>query len=93
MDSIIINNQEFYGIRIQTSHANILMIKGKQGFVGCSYFDVDAADSLKEPMAVVTGVKTYDDLLKAKVVKVSHAALALGVQPGMTGQEALAILS
>ena len=89
MDLITVNKQKFHGAKIQTSHANILIIKAKHGFVGCSYFDVDAADSLKEPMAVVTGVKAYDDVLNAKVVKVSQAALALGVQPGMTGQEAL----
>ncbi len=93
MDSITVNNQIFEAAKIQTSHASILIIKGKQGFLGCGYFDVDTANRLNEPVAIVTGVKTYDDMLKANVVKVSDAALELGVQPGMSGEEALLLLS
>lgn len=93
MDSITVNNQSFEAANIRTSHANILMIKAKQGFLGCGYFDVDTANRLQEPVAIVTGVKTYDDMLKANVVIASDAALELGVQPGMSGEEALLLLS
>ena len=39
--------------------------------------------------AVVGGVASYDDMLAAKVVRVSKAAAAKGVKPGMSGKEAL----
>ncbi len=93
MDSITVNNKSFEAAKIETSHASILMIKAKQGFLGCGYFDVDTANRLNEPVAIVTGVKTYEDMLKANVVKVSDAALELGVQPGISGEEALLLLS
>ena len=35
----------------------------------------------------------YDDMMRAKVVAVSKAAQAVGIAPGMTGAEALRILS
>ena len=38
---------------------------------------------------VVTGVRTFDDMLNARVVAVSSAAIACGVEPGMPGREAL----
>ena len=37
----------------------------------------------------MTGVKSYDDMLNATVRGVSSAASALGVEPGMTGRDAL----
>lgn len=81
------------GYNIPTTRANIIMIQGKRGFLGCGYFDVATADRLAEALAVVTGVKTYEDMLSAKVVRLSKAAEALGVQLGMTGEEALARLN
>ena len=38
---------------------------------------------------MVTGVKNFEDMLQAKVVKVSTQAEALGISCGMTGEEAL----
>jgi uncharacterized protein YunC (DUF1805 family) len=44
-------------------------------------------------LAIVSGVKNYDDMLKAEVKAVSAAAAALGVAAGMSGKEALAKLA
>jgi uncharacterized protein YunC (DUF1805 family) len=37
----------------------------------------------------VTGVKTFDDVLNAKVVNVSEEAKKLGISEGITAREAL----
>ncbi|MBN1253670.1 MAG: YunC family protein [Deltaproteobacteria bacterium] len=42
-----------------------------------------------EACAIVTGVKTHDDMLSAEVKKVSTEAEKLGVRVGMKGEEAL----
>ena len=51
------------------------------------------ADKTGDAVAIVSGVKNYDDMLKAEVKAVSAAAAALGVAAGMSGKEALAKLA
>ena len=51
------------------------------------------ADKTGDALAVVSGVKNYDDMLKDEVTAVSAAAAALGVAAGMSGKEALAKLA
>lgn len=82
---------EFQAVHIRTAKANILLIKlpAGQGFLGCGYFDLAAAERLNEPVAIVTGVKSPQDMLTAKVTRLSPAAAAKGVTLNMTGQQAL----
>jgi uncharacterized protein YunC (DUF1805 family) len=89
METINIDSNTFQASKIQTSHANIMLIQAKQGFLGCGYFDIGTSNKLSEPVAIVTGVKSYDDMLGAKVIKVSEAAKDLGIEIGDSGKEAL----
>ena len=50
------------------------------------------ADFLGDRFAVVTGVKNFEDMLNAKVVVLSSAAIAAGGEPGMTGREVLLLM-
>ena len=81
------NTYEAY--RIATGKANLLLIKGQKGFLGCGYFNIEVADKIGEAAALVTGVKNFGDMLNAKVFAVSVAAQVLGVKVGDSGQEAL----
>ena len=89
MEKIIIDGVEFAGLRIATESAYILMIKASRGFLGCGYFNIAVADKLGEHVALVIGVKTFDDMLDAKLFAVSSAAAELGIIVGMTGKDAL----
>jgi uncharacterized protein YunC (DUF1805 family) len=60
--------------------------------LACGYFDIETANKLGEAVAIVTGVKNYDDMLLAKVVKLSKAAEDKGLTLGMSGREALSQL-
>ena len=81
------------GVSISTGNVNILLIKTNNGLLGCGYFDINVANKFDDAMAIVTGVKTFDDMLKAKVVKASKKAKEMGVKEGMLGDVALAIMS
>jgi len=39
-----------------------------------------------------TGIKNFDDALKAKIVEVSDKAKENGIKEGMTGREALELM-
>ncbi len=69
----------------------LLIIKGSKGFLACGYINVETCNKTGEACAMVTGVKTHDDMLEAEVKAVSHEAEKLGVRVGMKGQEALEI--
>ena len=89
MDTVTINGQTLDAVAFPTEHSVVLMIRGKKGLLGCGYLSVATADKTGDAVAIVSGVKNYDDMLKAEVKAVSAAAAALGVAAGMTGKEAL----
>ncbi|UXY16971.1 YunC family protein [Chitiniphilus purpureus] len=70
----------------------LLIIKGKKGFLGCGYINVETCNKTSEACAIVSGVNTFDDMRKAKVVAVSVKARELGVVEGELGAAALAKL-
>lgn len=89
MDTIQIDSQSFRADTIPTPHATLLVLQGSKGMLGCGYLSLETAEKMKDALAIVTGVASYEDMLKALVKRVSTEAAKLGVQPGMTGQEAL----
>jgi uncharacterized protein YunC (DUF1805 family) len=60
----------------------LLLIKGDKGFVMCGYLNIDAAEKLGAAAAVVSGVKSFDDVLNAEIRLATSKAKALGVEPG-----------
>ncbi len=85
--------KQFTAYSIPTNNTFVLIIGAENGFLGCGYINVDVADRVGDVCAIVTGVKTPDDMLDAKVVAFSAAAGKLGVKEGMTGKEALLLMS
>jgi uncharacterized protein YunC (DUF1805 family) len=72
-----------------TLAAPLLIARGARGMLACGYINPATCDKTGEACAIVTGVKSFDDMLDAKVVAVSEAAAKLGVRPGDPGREAL----
>ena len=70
--------------------APLLIVKGSLGFLGCGYINTDSC--IDEACAIVSGVNTHDDMLKASVKAVSKDATELGIKVGMTGAEAMKLL-
>jgi len=89
----IIENTDTAGFEIDLPGAPLVVARGKKGFVMCGYLDVRTADKLGTAAAVVRGIKTIQDLLNASITDVSTTAQTLGVRTGMTGREALLVLS
>ena len=89
MDTVTIDGRAYDAVAFPTAHSVVLMIRGGKGLLGCGYLSVATADKTGDALAVVTGVKNYDDMLEASVKAVSMAAVELGVSVGMSGREAL----
>jgi len=80
------------GIKIDMGNANLLLIKADKGFIMCGYLDIETAEKLNDAACIVRGVKNFDDVLNAKIVKSTSKAKNLGIKEGMLGKDALKIL-
>ena len=67
----------------------LLLIRAEKGFVMCGFLNVEAAERLGVSAAMVSGVKTFEDVLNAQVKAVTTKAKISGVEAGMKGSEAL----
>ncbi len=92
MDKVVIDGIEFQGSTLPLLQGSLLIIQGRNGMLGCGYFNLATADKLNSAMAIVSGVKNYDDMLNATVSGVSAKAAEMGVRTGISGREALLIM-
>ncbi len=70
----------------------LLIATGPQGSLACGYLNVETFEKLGEAVAIVRGVDDFDAMRSATVQAISSEAAALGIAPGMTGEQALALL-
>jgi len=70
----------------------LLLVVGNKGFLMCSFLNMEAAEKLKVAAAVVSGVKSFEDVLNAEVKAVTSKAQLSGVRPGIKGRDALRML-
>lgn len=67
----------------------LLLIKGAKGLLACGYLNIETFNKTGEVAAIVTGVRTHEDMLRAKVIAASNAAREMGIEIGMAGEDAL----
>lgn len=70
----------------------LLTIQGNKGLLACGYVNVNTCNKTGEACAIVSGVKNHQEMLAKPVIAVSDSASKLGIELGMTGADALAIL-
>jgi uncharacterized protein YunC (DUF1805 family) len=77
------------GYCIDLGKAPLLILRAKKGYIMCGYLNMNTANKLGDIAGKVTGVKTYDDMLKATVIEVSENAKKEGLTEGMNAQDFL----
>lgn len=80
------------GIKIDLQNAPLLLLVARKGFVMCGYLDMDAAEKMNDCACVVSGVKTFEDVLNAKITAATQKAKKLGISEGTFGKDALKLL-
>ena len=93
IDKFMIDGKSFQGVKSTLPDVPpLLLIKGDKGFVMCGYLNMEAAEKLGAAAAVVSGVKTFEDVLNAEVKAATSKAKALGVEPGSRVRDVIARL-
>ena len=70
----------------------LVIIQGSKGYLATDYINKEFADEIGDCFAVISGAKTFEDMLSMKVTWVSREAKKLGITPGMAGKSALNLL-
>jgi len=89
IEQIQLENGCALGLLFEMQKYPLLVIKAEKGFLMWGYLNVNAAETLGDTAAKVKGVQNFEDMLKAQVVESTQLARKLGIEPGMTGSEAL----
>jgi uncharacterized protein YunC (DUF1805 family) len=88
-----VDGKSFMGLRTDLPDSPpLLLIMGEKGFVMCGFLNVESAEKLGVTAAVVSGVKTFDDVLNGQVKAVTSKAKNLGIEVGMKGADALKLI-
>jgi uncharacterized protein YunC (DUF1805 family) len=58
----------------------------------CGFLNMDTAEKLNVAAAMVSGVKSFEDVLKAEVKAATSKARMKGISVGMKGEDALKLL-
>lgn len=81
------------GIKVSMPGAPpLIVIRGRKGVIFCGYLNPDVAERAGLVAAIVSGVKTFDEILEKPVVYSTKKATELGIKTGMSGKEALNLL-
>jgi len=88
--SLKIDGRSCLGVRVELPNSPpLLVVIAEKGFVMCGFLNVEAAERLGVAVAMVSGVKTFEDVLNAQVKAATSKAKGFGVDAGMKGVEAL----
>ena len=71
----------------------LLLVIGEKGFVMCGYLNIDVAERLGTAAAMVTGVKSVEDMLNAQIRAATSKARGLGIEPGVVVRTVLGRLA
>jgi len=89
-----IDDKTALGLRVELpeSPAPLVIIIARLGFVVCGFLNIEAAEKLNVAAAMVSGVKSFDDVLNAEIRAATSKAQTHGIKAGMKGKEALKLL-
>ncbi|MEM3640640.1 MAG: DUF1805 domain-containing protein [Candidatus Bathyarchaeia archaeon] len=81
------------GVRVELPESPpLVLVVAEKGFVMCGFLNVTVAERLGVAAAMISGVKTFEDILDAEVKAATPKAESLGVKTGMRGLEALRLM-
>ena len=82
ISNVRVDGDAFLGLKAELPNLPpLVLIVGNKGFM-CGYLSIETAESFGAAAAVVTGVKSVDDALKAEIKSVTSKAKELGLAPG-----------
>ena len=90
-------NGSAIGISNRWHHGQYCVILTEAGLVGCGIYDIKTAAEFGQAVAIARGTPQKplvnpEDLFDARIVEATPQARRLGIEPGMTGRQAVELL-
>ena len=94
IEKIDIGGKTFHAMKstLPESAPPLLLIKGSKGYVMCGYLNIEAAEKFGSAAAIVSGVKTFDDVLNAPIKAATTKAKQFGLEPGKVVKDVIAAI-
>jgi uncharacterized protein YunC (DUF1805 family) len=94
IEKIEIGGKTFQGMKstLPENAPPLLLIKGAKGYIMCGYLNIDAAEKFGSAAAIVSGVKTFEDVLNASIKMATSKAKKLGLEPGKLVKDVIAVI-
>ena len=90
IEKIKIDDETVLGLKVELPDSPpLLLMVGEKGFVMCGYLNVEVAERLQVAAAMVSGVKSFQDVLEAEIKAATSKAREMGISLGMKGRETL----
>ena len=90
IEKIKIDDKTVLGLKVELPNSPpLLLMVGEKGFIMCGYLNVEVAERLQVAAAMVSGVKSFQDVLEAEIKAATSKAREMGINLGMKGREAL----
>ena len=90
IEKVKVNGKSVLGLKVELPNSPpLLLMVGEKGFVMCGYLNMEVAEKLQVAAAMVSGVKSFQDVLEAEIKAATSKAKELGINIGMKSQEAL----
>ncbi len=91
-EKLVFEGHEYEGLSFPLGNVPLLIVKAKKGYVACGYISKEASEKFGDVAAFVSGVKTFEELFKAKIKKFTTWADDLGIREGMSVKKALELM-
>ncbi len=92
IQNIDLDGKIYKGYLLEIGSVPLIIIKAKNGYIACSYIDLQTAERVGDAVGIVKGVRTFNDMLKARIISVTKKAKEFGVMEGMEVPSVLKLL-
>ena len=72
---------------------NLIVIRGKNGYIMCGYLDMRVSSKFKEAAAKIIGVSNIKEALEASIFSCTLSAKKLGINKGQKVVDVLKIIA
>lgn len=93
---ITIDGVAVTAVTVELPKTTLVVLSADKGYIMCGALDVDLLNTRLAERGIIAGralgVRSVEALLEAPLADVTDAARALGVEPGMSGRDALRLM-
>ena len=92
MEEVHVDGRKYVALKQELGNLPLIVVRAKNGYIACSYINKQTAEKIGDIAAFVSGVKNFDDFMRAKIRQTTIWAENIGIREGMSVKKALEIM-